>query len=287
MASFKSILGNLQSINLEKLHVRNELQFNEDNYSVRHVLDPATGKYEVINSAGVKYMSMNHDGTQNSSVLKNSTDAVQNTVSAHATQLTRQASTLATQASTILSHSATITSHTNTLTTHDDRITAVEGSSSLVGSIDQVLATGNDADGQEIINLSNVSSSKVTVDGIELTNVGGVLSCGNDIDIPVVNCSALNCILGGDVQLGKYVGDDSVMFKVLSNHNNIVSYSDAELIGFKTIDDMAGQISDLQNAVTDLQQYNEQLKVLILSISQSLTLKHPDTLADFDYTNLL
>lgn len=41
----------------------------------------------------------------------------------------------------------------------------------------------------------------------------------------------------------KSIIDDSTMFAVRCNDNQIVSYSDAELIGFKTIDDMAGQIT--------------------------------------------
>jgi hypothetical protein len=113
MASFKSILGNLRSINLEKLHVKNELQFSEDNYTVRHILDPATGKYEVFNGSGVKYLSMNHDGTQNASVLKNYTDAVNNTVISHASLINNHASTLA--------------DHDDLLVAHDDRLLAVEG----------------------------------------------------------------------------------------------------------------------------------------------------------------
>lgn len=105
MSSFKSIQGNLQHLHIEQVHVRNQLQFNEDSYSIHHTLDPDTGKYEIKNNiTGAKLIGFNHDSTLRSdSALYNH---VENKVNPMIT---------------------VVTSHTTTIADHEDRMTAVEG----------------------------------------------------------------------------------------------------------------------------------------------------------------
>lgn len=106
----KYLLSNLQKLNVEQLHVRNQLQFNEDNYQIHHTLDPDNGKYEVKNNVNGKViLSVNHDGTLNSSILKNYQDD--------------KSASLQTQ---INAHTSTLASHTTSINSHGTRLSSLE-----------------------------------------------------------------------------------------------------------------------------------------------------------------
>jgi hypothetical protein len=211
-------------------------------------------------------------------------------------QVTTNTTNIANHHSTINKLDADITTVRNqantlslTTTNNVTRLTALEGivSGGDGLEIDNILTVGNDAGGLEIVNLSNVSSEIITVGGIPLSSVESVLTCGNNLFVPVLNTDAINCIGGGDILLGKSVLDDSTMLAVRCLNNQIVSYSNVELVGFKTINDMAGQISDLQTSLVTLQQYNTRLQNLIISISRSINLQDPVSMVNFDYTGLI
>lgn len=104
MSSFKSILGNHQKINIESLHIRNQLQFNEDNYSIHHTLNPDNGRYEITNNAtGAKLLGFNHDSTlrSDSAVYRHVADRVNPVVTV-------------------------VTSHTTSIADHEDRVRNLE-----------------------------------------------------------------------------------------------------------------------------------------------------------------
>jgi hypothetical protein len=296
------------SFSMEDIEITHAMTLKEADYSIKHELNPTTGTYSVKNKLGNKVMEFDNNlnlksGNALHAHIQLKTQEVKDVTDTHATSITTLQSQVTSNTTNIANHHSTINKmdaditternrvNTLTLTTTNNvtRLTALEnvvsGGAGL--ELDNILAIGNDADGNEIIGLSNISSDKVTISGIELTSVEGVLTSGNNLYVPVLNTDAINCIGGGDVLLGKSIIDDSTMFAVRCNDNNIVSYSDAELVGFKTIDDMAGQISDLTNRVVVLEQYNTQLRNLILTISQSLDLVDADTGAPFNYTGLI
>jgi hypothetical protein len=275
------------SFSMEDIEITHAMTLKEADYSIKHELNPTTGTYSVKNKLGNKVMEFDNNlnlksGNALHSHIQSKTQEVKDVTDTHATSIT----SLQTDLTRVQNQANTLST---TTTNNVARLTALEGvvSGGAGLEIDNILAIGNDADGNEIIGLSNVSSDKVTISGIELTSVEGVLTSGNNLYVPVLNTDAINCIGGGDVLLGKSIIDNSTMFAVRCNDNNIVSYSDAELVGFKTIDDMAGQITDLTNRVVVLEQYNTQLRNLILTISQSLDLVDAETGTPFNYTGLI
>jgi len=87
--SFKSILGTLNNAFVEKMHVKNEVHFMEDDYSVSQILDPATGKFYIKNNnSGDSMIGFNNDGTLRSDSalythVENKVNPVSRTVSDH------------------------------------------------------------------------------------------------------------------------------------------------------------------------------------------------------------
>jgi hypothetical protein len=251
------------------------------------------GKFHLQNDANpsTKLLSFNSNGTLADSRVKAYTDAVQNTVSAHATQLSSNATTLATHANNIATHNttlaghlseinrikgtvqtmgqtvsndnATITQHANTLTDHDTRITTLE-------------TTVADLNDGALDGITSISVETASIGGVLLSNVNG------DLSVDGIATLALrpSTIYGdsGPYRFGKF--EDEYMLSIFNYDNIIRSDSNATLEGFSTI-------TNLQNRCLALENYVDQLKVLLLSISRSLDLKHPTTLEDFDYTNLL
>lgn len=111
----KFLLANQQNFNAERMNIRNTLVFAEDNYEIKQTLDPDTGKFEVKNNKNNKVLlSINHDGTQNASVLKTYTDAVN-------TNLQSQ-----------------LNSHTTSLSSHNTRLTTLESSGTTDGLQTQI-----------------------------------------------------------------------------------------------------------------------------------------------------
>jgi hypothetical protein len=309
------------AMSMEDIEITHALTLRESNYSIRHELNPDTGDYKVLDKNSNKLIHFDANRELKPSSLhahiqsktqevKDITDThqtnittLQSSITGHATSISTLQSQVSTNTTSIGNHHSTLGKldtdltternrvNTLTLTTTNNvtRLTALEGivSGGEGLEIDNILTVGNDAGGLEIIGLSNVSSDMVTIGGIPLTSVEGVLTCDNNVNVGFLTASVINCITGGDTLLGKSIVDDSTMFAVRCNSNQIVSYSDAELVGFKTIDDMTGQISDLTNRLVVLEQYNTQLMELVLSISQSLLLKDAGTGLDFNYTGLI
>lgn len=376
------------SFTLDDIEITHAMTLKEENYSIRHELNPTTGDYTIKDKNNNKLFHMDKFGALKPSYLhahiqtkvqtkvqevKDVTDAHDTTLSSHTASITSHTSTLSDHSASISRLSGTVANHTSTIagigatvTNHSSRIINLENSitgGGAIGRIDQVLGIGHDADGQQIIGLSNVSTNTVTVGGdvvlssdggvlvtdanlfcpridtlslgvgagqiymgsneqgvllnitsetnaiystsgavlsgfsnvlcdkltvnnIELTNVDSVLTCGNDFEAVTINCGTLNCKAeGSDIELGKFGGD--IVLKIDSHNNRIISESNAQLVGFQPLNDMAGQIADLQDRCSALESYNLKLKKLISSISLSLSLKDPDTGDDFDFTDLI
>lgn len=278
--ALRNILSNNSKLSFENIDVKTALTLKEDNYEIKHLLNHVNGNYTVTNKLGNKVMEFDSNLNLKPSALhqhiQSKNQEVKDVTDSHNTRISR------------------VQNQVNTLslatTNNVSRLTALEGviSGGAGLEIDNILAVGNDANGLEIINLSNVSSEKITVGGIELSSNAGVLTCGNNsVNVLSLYAGSINCITGGDTLLGKSIVDNSTMFAVRCSSNQIISYSDAELVGFKTINDMSYQITNLTNRIVKLEQYNTKLMELVLSISQSLVLQNARTEIDFDYTGLI
>lgn len=86
--SFKSILGNLGTINLEDIKVRNKLTFAEDNYTVDAVLNPSNGNFFIQHASHSKpILAVNSAGVLQSSLLTDATGELWTSVNGHTNQL--------------------------------------------------------------------------------------------------------------------------------------------------------------------------------------------------------
>jgi len=163
---------------------------------------------------------------------------------------------------TLTTHTTTLASHASSIANHATRLSNVENGSSGLQSLQSVLAVGNNANNQSITGLNELGCTELSA---------------NSIITQTVNA---NSILATESYMGP-VGDDGVYKFYVDGVTNVVgSLSNASLDGFSNI-------TQMQNTIDELVEYNNKLKQLVLSLSQSIQLRKPDNSGNFDYTGLI
>jgi len=200
----------------EHLDITNQLVLKEENYEIAHTLNPDNGEYTVSNKNNVNLLKFNRNGVLQSSKVKDYID---------------------TQNAPLFTIS---NSHSASLEDHETRLSSVENGEAGNQNLSSVLDVGNDADGNSITNLNNVSVQSINFtnpesDDLTLTYGGNELYCNKTISCDVsLYAPEVNCLgIGVNGVLNVFNSENSnIIMQSNAQENRIFSSSNASLQGF-------------------------------------------------------